>query len=255
MLFRRAAAHRHVRRIRSELGELSVPKFAPLWISALFFLQASLPKAGVRGVVVDGAGEPLAGVRVVSLPWGYATTNSEGGFEIDRPADRVRFSRLGFTPVTKTWDKASGTTVLERTSEKPLSLGYCRGDAEEGSYDVGSMRLGPVTEADVIPNVDDDYVSVFIRYRRALLTVGQGPHWSDGLPTRGELEALRSFVERDVLLPYTDDVAAEYTGVEEVGTGWRFIGFFGWTISYIGADVEATEFFDGLIDSMCWVGR
>jgi len=204
-------------------------------------------------VVVDVEGKPLAGVRIASLPWGYATTNSQGIFEIERPADRVRFSLVGFTPVTKTRDEAGGTTVLEETSVQPLRVEYCRGDAEEGLYDVGNMRLGPIGDAEVVPNVDDDYVSAFIRYRGAVLTVGHGPHWSNGLPARGELEALGSFVERDVLLPYTDAVAAEYTGVEETGTFWRFVGHFGWTISYAKAHIEAAEFLDELIDGMCWV--
>lgn len=227
----------------------------PIWVSAFFVIQASLPRSEVRGVVVDAARQPLAGVRVASLPWGYATTDSDGAFEIERPADRIRFSLLGFTPVTKTWDNARGTIVLERTSKEALSIEYCRGDVEEEHHDVGSMRLGPVVEADVVPNVGDDYVSAFVRYRGAVLTIGQGPQWSDGLPTRGELESLRSFVERDVVLPYTDDVAAEYTGVEEAGTAWRFVGHFGWTITYTGADPEAAEFFDGLIDRMCWTRR
>lgn len=227
----------------------------PLWISALILFQTSHPKFEVRGVVVDVAGHPLVGVHVVSMPWGYATTNSRGIFELERPADRVRFSLLGFTPVTKRWDDAGGTTVLQATSVQPLRFEYCREDSAERFYRVGSMRLGPVGEANVVPDVDDDYVSAFIRYRNAVLTVGQGPHWSDGLPLRGELAALQSFVERDVLLPYIDDTAAEYTGIEEGGTFYRFIGYFGWTIVYSGADMEAAKFFDELLANTCWVGR
>lgn len=229
-----------------------VAKIVPLLIAASVLIQTP-PDARVRGVVIDGTGKPLAGVSVVSLPWGSATTDSDGRFEIERPSERVRFSLHGFTPVTRAWNKAHGATVLTATSDSPLRFEYCRENVQGEFYDVGRMRLGPISEADVVPNVDDDYVSAFIRYRGGQLTIGQGLHWSDGLPLRGELEALRHFVERDVVAPFMDDVAAEYTGVEEAGTAWRFVGHFGWTISYTGADVEAAAVFDRLIDGMCWV--
>ena len=93
-----------------------------------------------------------------------------------------------------------------------------------------------------------------VQYRGSALSLAAGPQWSYGLPVESKLRAVVAPAERDVITPW-DDVAAEYRGTRADGTHWRFIGQFGETVEYEAKSAAAAEYFDRIVDSLCWTHR
>jgi hypothetical protein len=60
-----------------------------------------------------------------------------------------------------------------------------------------------------------------------------------------------SVEERDIDTPWGDP-AAEYRGLRQDGTHWRDIGIFSETITYDEADALAAQYFDTIMDSLCF---
>jgi len=47
-------------------------------------------------------------------------------------------------------------------------------------------------------------------------------------------------------------LAFDNRGTDKEGHRWRYTGWFGETISYIKVSDKAADFFDSIIDNMCW---
>jgi hypothetical protein len=81
---------------------------------------------------------------------------------------------------------------------------------------------------------------------------GIGANWSPGVP---ELKVWKQFVtveEHDITVDDPQVSIAEYTGMLQDGSHYRFIGLPGESISYVDATVDSAQYFDGLLDTLCW---
>jgi hypothetical protein len=94
-----------------------------------------------------------------------------------------------------------------------------------------------------------------------LLTIGTGPTWSGGLPSKDELDSLVETVDRDLRLPSTynkrDPEGLSIDGVDirarlKNGNNWRLTGHAFETLSYLNVSDEAARFFDAIIATLCY---
>jgi len=220
--------------------------------------------AAITGRVVSANDQkPIPGVQIWTgaLNLGGDTqTDADGRFSIDityitpeKPA--ARFSRPGYSPLTKVFEENATESVvaLPGLSVDSFRVSSCRENAEFG----GSLMAFSLPKGTKIRRGSDiDYATQHIVYQKNALRYGSGPNWSYGLPP-----ALSSYIvnsvevtERDIV--FSDDViGAEYRGRSRNGTYFRWIGRFGETVEYDGATKQEATFFDAILDTLCNAGR
>lgn len=214
-------------------------------------LAGTLRPGPVAGTVTDAVGNPLAEVRVMSLPWEETRTDHNGRFALEKPAQLIRFSKPGYGPVTTPTRAARLDIVLQATNESSWAPPACspRIAHRFGETMLFTAPLGLRLHA----TSDVDYRTVAVLSRGSALKFGTGPHSTYGLPLAQVLEAMVLVQERDVRTPW-GDLGAEYRGVRANGKHWRAVYVFGESISYDQADAIAAKSFDGIIDSLCFNG-
>jgi hypothetical protein len=113
------------------------------------------------------------------------------------------------------------------------------------------MKFLPPKSATVLNLPNDDCVRIIIGYgleqNREWMVLGSGATWSLGVPKRALLAFSTQIQERE-LKPYWTD----YSGLDANGKKWRFVGSFSETITYENVSENAAQFFDSIIDGMCW---
>src|SRR5262249_29714399 len=101
---------------------------------------------------------------------------------------------------------------------------------------------------------DVDYGTVFVRFKNNALRLGYGGSWSWGYPPRQFFQNISELHERDIA--YDPEVpTAEYRGKRLDGTYFRFIGKVMETTSYDNATKEQADYFDAIMDTLCWAAR
>jgi hypothetical protein len=220
---------------------------------AIFGIAAVLggvpQSAPVAGRVTDAAGTPLPQVRVMSLPWEDARTADDGRYTLEKPARLIRFSKAGYRPVTKPTPADRLDIVLQPTNDPVWAPPACSSNSVR--------RFGETMMFTAPPGVrlhstsDVDYRTVAVLSRGSGLEFGTGPHWTYGQPVVQIFDAMMLVQERDVRTPWGDP-GAEYRGIRANGKYWRAVYLFGQSISYDDADAIAAEYFDGIIDSLCF---
>jgi hypothetical protein len=203
----------------------------------------------VAGRAIDSAGNPLAQVRVISLPWEDTYTDHDGRFVLEKPAQLIRFSKAGYRPITKKARADRLDIVMQPGADSAWTPPACspKGVRRFGETMMFAAPLGVRLQT----TTDVDYRTVRILNRGSTLEFGTGPHWTYGLPVAQVLEAMVLVDERDVRTPWGDP-GAEYRGVRADGKHWRAVYLFGQSIGYDGADAIAAKYFDGIIDSLCF---
>jgi hypothetical protein len=224
-------------------------------LASVVLVVVSLPAAiaasrvQLQGRVIGASNSPISDVRVTSLPWDDTHTDSSGRFSLAHPADLVRFSKPGYRPVTKPVSALTADVVLEPSDQAPWAPGVCQGSSRKRFGDTMTFLVPPGHPLRTSQDVDN--LTVWVGYRGRWLQFGTGPHWSNGLPVAETLSAMVSVQERDIETPWGDP-ASEYRGIRKDGAHWRYIGMFGQSISYDMADALAAQYFDTIMDSLCF---
>jgi len=211
----------------------------------------------LRGRVVSSSGDGIAGVAVVSMPVDQATTGSDGRFVLHKPSEVVRFSLRSYRPVTKTLDqlKYNPEIVLDQDSEALWSPPRCSSNRQTELLKGDDMVFSLPRGVRVKRRSDIDYQTVHVRHKRFAMRLGWGPMWSYGMPTaKSYFDGLETLVERDVAFIAGVD-GTEYRGRRFNGTYSRWVGIFGETVSYDQVDKDTADFFDRIIDTLCWFRR
>lgn len=212
-------------------------------------LAGAVQSGTVAGRVTDAQGNPLADVRVMSLPWEDAKTDHDGRFVLEKPAQSIRFSKSGYRPVTAASSSERIDIVLEASTQSAWFPPTCA-PARLPQFGETMMFTAPIGVR-LHTTTDIDYRTVAIRFRGSTLEFGTGAHWTNGLPVVQVFEAMVLVHERDVHTPWGDP-AAEYRGVRRDGKHWRAVYSLGQSISYDHADAIAAKYFDSIIDSLCF---
>jgi hypothetical protein len=231
---------------------ISAGVFRAILLAAVTSVLVGATASGsIAGRVTDAEGNPLADVRVMSLPWGDSKTDSDGRFALKKPAQLIRFSKSGYGPVTVPAGADRLDIVLQQSTQSVWSPPTCSPDRVRRFGDTMMFTAPPGVR--LYTTTDNHYRTVAIRSLDSTLQFGTGPHWTYGLPLAQVLEAMVLIHERDVHMP-RGEPGAEYRGVRRDGGHWRAVYLFGQSIGYDEADVIAAKYFDGIIDSLCFNG-
>jgi hypothetical protein len=106
--------------------------------------------------------------------------------------------------------------------------------------------------AKIVRAFDVDYGTLTMRFKKNVLRLGYGGTWSWGYPPEQFFKDISELHERDIRYnPATP--TAEYRGKRSDGSYFRFIGKFTETITYDHATKEQADYFDAVMDTLCWV--
>jgi hypothetical protein len=222
-------------------------------IAALVPLAQSPMTLPLTGTVTDAAGKPIAGVRVTSWPSEDTRTDASGHYTLSKPRDLVRFSLTGYRPVTKTLNNLTAPVTMEVAAERPRALSACSEAVKRDKRQADmSLRVTLPRMSKIKAGADADNRIVAMGFHVDWMMHGVGANWSYGLP---ELKVWKQFVkveERDITVDDPQVIISDYTGMLQDGSHYRFIGILGESISYVDATVDSAEYFDHLLDTLCW---
>lgn len=225
-------------------------------IVALLPLAQSAVTLPHTGLVTDAAGKPIAGVRVTSWPSEDTHTDASGHYTLAKPRDLVRFSLAGYRPVTKLLSSLNAQVILQAASERPRALTDCPEAVKRDKRQADmSLRVLLPRDVKIKAGADTDNHILAVGYHVDWMVLGSGARWSYGVP---ELKVWKQFVtveERDITVDDPLVTIADYSGMLQDGSHVRFIATLGQSISYGDASVDSANFFDGLLDTLCWSPR
>jgi hypothetical protein len=207
----------------------------------------------LTGTVTDAAGKPIAGVRVTSWPSEDSRTDASGHYTLSKPRDLVRFSLAGYRPVTKTLNSLTAPVVLQVAAERPRALPACsealKVDKRQAdmSLRVNLPRFGKLKAAN-----DADNRVVAMGFHVDWMMHGVGANWSFGLPELKQWKQLVQVEERDITVDDAQVTISDYSGMLQDGSHYRFIGILGESFSYVDATMDSAQYFDRLLDTLCW---
>jgi hypothetical protein len=193
----------------------------------------------------------LAGVAVWDFPWDKAITDAQGAFSLNARDSKIRFQMDGFRPVTKFMKQGSNiSVVMEKAAGALWVPPVCKLTPDWFHGEQMGFRLP--RHANIKRGFDADFGSVLVKYKKNAIQLGYGVHWSWGLPEDELFQNISELHERDI--QYDPDVpTAEYRGRRSDGTYFRFIGMFMETIEYDHATKDQADYFDAIMDTLCWV--
>jgi hypothetical protein len=225
----------------------------PLAQSSIMQSPMTLP---YTGTVTDAAGKPIEGVRVTSGPLLETRTDASGHYTLSKPRDLIRFSLPGYRPVTKLLSSLTAPVIMLLASEQPIALAECSEAVKKDKRQADmSLRLSLARDAKIKAGADTDAHILAVGYHVDWMLLGAGPHWSYGLPELKVWKQLVKVEERDITVDDPHVTIADYSGMLQDGSHYRFIGTPGQSISYADATVDSATFFDGLLETLCWNPR
>jgi hypothetical protein len=204
---------------------------------------------GVKGRVTSTSGEPLAGVTVWNYPSDKASTDADGVFLI-KPG-LLRFQVSGYRPLFRLVQEGSNiSVVMEQSADALWTPPVCK--LAPDWFRGEQMAFRRPKHAHIKRGFDVDYGNVLVRYKKNALLLGYGGTWSWGHPPEQFFMDIAELHERDILYK-PDWPTAEYRGRRSDGSYFRFIGMFMETIDYDHATKEQADYFDAIMDTLCWV--
>jgi hypothetical protein len=217
-------------------------------------------------IVKTGSGEPIEGVIVSSPPYLYAETKTDSNGSIklanvDRFKGKliVHFWHPRFRPLTKIIDESTSTleVTLEDASGSDWVIPSCSNSKPNEKRTGDKLKVVVPKGAVVSKGGDVDYSSYSIAYNlnsfRARMEGIYGPHATSGYPSRNLLLNSEMFTERR--WKFEDFEGVDMRGRSQDGTYWRYLGIIGECIEYRGVSKEAADFFDRIIDGVCFDKR
>ena len=213
-----------------------------------------------HGRVVSESGQPLADVLVLDMPYQETRTDAAGRFtlqvtprgtlKIVDTEKAVRFTHAGYKPSTRVLKMNDESEIVLNRGEGALwTPKACTAEAATLRGDVMAFRSP--AGAQVVRTEDIDYRMVSIQSGNDTARLGWGALWSRGIPGPSFFSGISQLEERTLVL--ADNVTvAEYKGTRTDGTYFRYIGMFGETVTYDGASKQSADYFDRILDSICW---
>jgi hypothetical protein len=225
-------------------------------IAALLPLAQSPMTMPYTGTVTDAAGKPIAGVRVNSWPSDDTHTDASGHYTLTKPRDLVRFSLAGYRPVTKTVNSLTAPVVMQPASDRPHALSDCSEAVKKDKRQADlSLRVSLPRDVKIKAGADADSHVLAVGYHVDWMVHGSGAHWSYGMPELKQWKQFVTFEEHDITIDDPTVTISDYSGMLQDGSHYRFIGVLGESISYVDASVDSANYFDSLLETLCWSAR
>jgi hypothetical protein len=225
------------------------------------------PKGFLAGRVTSEKGNPLAGVKVEWQAGSVDPTNADGSYHshdldrtiIDDICCMIRFSVPGFKTLTMAINTdVHRLDVVLQSGDNKWSSAICTSSPEDKKRIGWKMKLLIPEGTLVEENIGDDTFHRFIYFgsdivfrpekKREMMIVGSGPLWGGMWPPKDLLTSSSRVQERHL----ANGRAFDYRGRDLKGSRWRHTGWFSETIEYRNVSDQAADFFDSIIDNMCW---
>jgi hypothetical protein len=235
---------------------MKVSKTIALFSVTIFLADFTIRagQSGVIGTVRTKLGNPLAGVRVFCRGDRETETDNEGQFKLGNRGTVIFLLHTGYKPVILISSKIPDQLeiVMEEAKETEWQIPLC---ASSEKFDFGHFRLSIPETAKLKIGRDIDYVDFSVDYgsenNRRYLEGIYGPHASSGFPSDDWITSSYEFSSRPWRKKEANWIGVDVRGNKQDGTHWRFVGAWGFQLSYQDAPREASAFFDRIIDSAC----
>ena len=212
-------------------------------------------QSGVIGTVRTKLGNPLAGVRVFCRGDGETETDNKGQFKLVNSGKVIFLLRTDYKPVILISSQIPDQLeiVMEEAKETEWQIPLCASFSEK--IDFGPFRLSIPETAKPKRGGDIDYVDFSVGYgsenNRRYLEGIFGPNATSGFPFDDWIISSNEFSVRTWRNGEASWVGVDVRGRRQDGTHWRYVGSWGFSLSYRDAPREASAFFDRIIDSAC----
>lgn len=219
-----------------------------------------LPKAQtVAGIVVDAAGNPVAGAHIDHSDVREQEslfTDEQGRFQVRTRAPALVVRKLGFDgALIRTGPVGPLRVVLEKaTGSIPACRDKCEGLASAKSMFCfapvpgvevhGQGKMGESTSRAFLVTTRDGPREILL---------GSGPMWSLGIPYTGDVWESTEYSEKSFAIGDSEIIDAR--GVTMDGKRWRYLGRFGESASYYEVDARDAALADRFLDGACVGGE
>jgi hypothetical protein len=246
--------------------------------SALLVFSATLAwpapaTAQIQGRVYSERRTPLVGATVWS-DVGVVVTDSAGSFSLpsgprypQSTAHAVRVSMRGYRPMTRVGRDGTRLSFEMRLDADalwkppscldPIAAGSVGGMVTKTEMYGGRVRLTFPLGTKVESSSELESARHSLCRGGDCLSFSWGPVLGDPVGTilsPDLIAGIQEMQERDISnTPNGFDEGAEFRGVRKDGTYFRWVGLAGETIIYDHATKTSAEFFDRILDSLCWV--
>jgi hypothetical protein len=213
--------------------------------------------ADICGVVVDEHGG-VEGALVVASGGGFnwVSTNPDGTFCIKTAGLFINVRHTGFSPILER-TPAPDTSIrlrLVKASASVRAMPNCQSRQNSGrGWIGGGLRINPQGRYRGPVNGEHD-THWYVRRGKQSLHIVDGYLWHTGLPPENLLSASKSIDVRG--WEFGKIAGLDLSGISQTGRRWRWIGApVADAISYEDAAPEDAEYFDRILDSICFASR
>ena len=215
--------------------------------------------AKLCGVVVDENGAGIEGAQVVASGVGFngwGETNPGGTFCVKSAGVFINVRHTGFSPILERVP-TTGTPMRLRMVKADASVRAmpdCQSRPNAGrGWIGGGLRINPQGRYRGPVNGEHD-THWYVQKGEQSLHVIDGYAWHAGLPQESLLSASQNISVRG--WEFGNIIGLDLSGRSQTGSRWRWIGApLAVAISYEGASPDEAEYFDRILESVCYTSR
>jgi hypothetical protein len=231
--------------------------FIPLLAACFIVAQAQSIRGEVSGRVIDESANGIGGVLIVASGAGFnawATTGDDGSFRLEAAGAFISARHARFkSQMIKVSDLAEPIRIsLIHADETAWRLPRCSSLPNIGKAWIGGgMRVNPGRKGLKGPVYGEHDSHWHLKFGNDTLHIVDGYAWHSGLPLESTLTASQGINVRDWV--FDDIVGLDLSGQTKEGTRWRWVGApVADAIEYNNATQESADYFDRIIESICF---
>ena len=224
-------------------------------------LAGFVTKAGskpVTGIVKSRSGKPLAGVRVFCRSDRETETDSTGQFLLGDRGKVIFLQIRDYDPVVLVSDNIPDRIeiVMEDAAETEWLIPSCERSSSDKKFAFGPFRLVMTEREKPKRGSDIDYTDFSVSHgsgsNRRFLSGIFGPIATSGFPFDDWITSSVEFKSRSWRNGEANGI--DIRGRAKSGKLWRYVGMYGFSLSYSEASQDISESFDRILDSACFQG-
>jgi hypothetical protein len=224
------------------------------WYERLVLLREPQP---VSGIVVDSAGNPIAGAHVDHTDvkaQEQLFTDEQGRFRFLTGAPAIVVRKLGFNGQRIRLDSSASFKIVLSPATKTMPTCKLKCEALSSSGSAICLPRAPGIQVSEQGTYDETVTQMFrlqTRDGQRELLHGSGPMWSLGVPFTGDVWESIEYQESAYLVGTGDSDVVDARGKTPDGKLWRYLGRFGESASYYEVDDAGAALLDRVLDGAC----
>ena len=230
-----------------------------MWLAILLLgsyasLMTCAGQVPISGTVRTATGKPLAGVQVFCVRDRYTETDDQGRFRLPDRGEVIFLRHFGYRPVVLISSKLTDALeiVMEDAGPTEFQVPSCDRSDSIKRFTFAGFSFAVPKHSTITRGRDIDYTSFSINWtfgnKESFLAGIYGPMATHGFPFDNWIVSSSEFSSRSWRIGEQDLV--DIRGRSQAGL-WRYVGSYGFSISYEKASSEGAAFFDDIIDSAC----